>query len=211
MKRATMAELFAKHGTDKDNPHQYGPAYDELIPDRERIKAVLEIGVWRGYSLNAWREAFPEAVIVGMDSDNAHCPQVAGCEVHRADQRLRSDLDRVVAGRKFDLIVDDASHIAVDQLFSLFTLWPHLAPGGIYVVEEWDMLPSFAGTGARPWTDSFPLLQGCDVLDTVDRAGRSEPLVVVRKTLNQARKAAAEPPLEAQAQPDRGRAARRKT
>lgn len=176
-----FAHLFRQFGTDKDNPHQYGPVYDCLFPDRQRVCAVLELGVWQGYSLQAWRAAFPAAVVIGVDANPEHCPTVEGCEVYNGDQRDRARLLQIAGNRRFDLIVDDASHYAADQLISLFVLWPLLQPGGVYVIEEWDILPTCRGEGAEPWRGSFPLLSGCELIDTVDRNGVHEPLVVVRK------------------------------
>lgn len=180
-KRKPFADIFRENGTDKDNPHQYGPVYDALIPDRGSVRGVLELGIWRGYSLKAWREAFPTATVAGVDVNPEHCPKVEGCEVHHCDQGDRLGLLRVVRGRQWDLIVDDASHIVADQLFSLLVLWPFLEPGGVYVIEEWDFLPSGTGPGVDPWKGCFSLLSGCELIETVDRNGKREPLVVIRK------------------------------
>ena len=34
------------------------------------------------------------------------------------------------------VIIDDGSHLPSHQLLSLETLWPALAPGGLYIVED---------------------------------------------------------------------------
>ena len=34
------------------------------------------------------------------------------------------------------MIIDDGSHLPSHQLLSLETLWPSLAPGGLYIVED---------------------------------------------------------------------------
>ena len=34
------------------------------------------------------------------------------------------------------MIIDDGSHLPSHQLLSLETLWPALAPGGLYIVED---------------------------------------------------------------------------
>ena len=176
-----FADLFRQCGTDKDNPHQYGPVYDLLLPDRTRVHAVLELGVWRGNSLRAWQAAFPGAAVIGIDNNPDHCPTVPGCEVYAADQKDLYTLRDVLGTRRFDLIVDDASHYACHQLFSLFLLWPYLTAGGVYVIEEWDFWPTGTGPRLDPWIACFPLLANCELIDTVDRNGVHEPLVVVRK------------------------------
>ena len=39
---------------------------------------------------------------------------------------------------KFDLIIEDASHMLKDQILSLFMLFPLLKSGGVFIVEELD-------------------------------------------------------------------------
>ena len=39
-------------------------------------------------------------------------------------------------GGNFTVIIDDGSHLPSHQLLSLETLWPSLAPGGLYIVED---------------------------------------------------------------------------
>jgi len=56
-----------------------------------------------------------------------------------------------------DLIIDDASHALAHQLASLEALWPKLAPGGIYIVEDLTV-------GALPW------LKGAAGEDQIRRA-----------------------------------------
>ena len=35
-----------------------------------------------------------------------------------------------------DVIIDDGSHVGRMQLEAFRSLWPHLAPGGVYIVED---------------------------------------------------------------------------
>ena len=58
------------------------------------------------------------------------------------DQADRTFLRRVVAetvqktNKKFQLIIDDGGHRAVQEIISFQELWPYLADGGIYIVED---------------------------------------------------------------------------
>ena len=99
---------------------------------------VVEIGVLGGASLRMWREYFPRGQIFGIDIDPA-------AEAH-TDERItvligsQSDtgfLDAVVerTGRP-DIVLDDGSHLARDQITTLLHLWRHIKPGGTYVVED---------------------------------------------------------------------------
>jgi hypothetical protein len=58
----------------------------------------------------------------------------------RADAQTRARLRRrrwqhALPAEPLDVIIDDGSHKFLDQQATLHTLWPHLRPGGFYVVE----------------------------------------------------------------------------
>jgi hypothetical protein len=73
--------------------------------------------------------------------------------VDQADtQKLAEILDREYQGEPLDLVVDDASHLVVETRRSFNFLFPHLAPGGAYVIEDW----SWAHTHYLP-LDGTPL------------------------------------------------------
>lgn len=137
---STLDELGAKHGTDKfSGHHDYLRSYEEFL-NPERIGCLLELGVFRGSSLSMWREWLPNAVIVGVDnwSFPARMPAVVpGANVESADctdaTRMLEICEKYAP---FDVIVDDASHRKIDQRLSLGILWPHLNPGGYYIIED---------------------------------------------------------------------------
>lgn len=158
------------NGTDKQTNHSYGDAYDTLL-DRESIRLMLEVGVADGSSLLAWREALPNAVVVGMD---IHPAARWDGEFHLGDQCSPEDCERAVAGRQFDLIVEDAYHSLSNTLQTLFLLWPHVKPGGVYVVEEWSSVLSY-------WPNVKALWPGAERVDTVGPSGGCEPLIAFRK------------------------------
>ncbi len=62
-----VSQWLSVHGSDKVSTHNYGSFYDSLF-DRLRPQALLEIGVYRGASLRAWRAA-GVPVVVGVDRD----------------------------------------------------------------------------------------------------------------------------------------------
>ena len=163
------------NGTDKHGPnHRYGDAYESLFPDRSAIQLVMEVGVADGSCLLAWREVFPNATIVGMDihhSDKAHGERI---EFHLGDQRSQTDCERVTGCRKFDLIIDDATHLLEDTLRTLFYLWPSVKPGGLYVVEEFPNVGSLWNNIASMW----PI---AELVNTTGPSGGAEPLVIFRK------------------------------
>ena len=49
----------------------------------------------------------------------------------------REDL-KILQKKKFDIIIEDASHYHKDQILSLFILFKSLKKGGLFVIEELD-------------------------------------------------------------------------
>jgi trans-aconitate methyltransferase len=177
--RTTLQEILGRYDTDKNTGHSYGHVYEELLaPIREVATAVLEIGIWTGGSLRAWKEYFPRASIYGIDSDPSRLfaeERIITLQVHQADwDRLRP----VVEVLTFDLIIDDGSHLLTDQVMSLFYLWPHLRPNGLYVIEDIQD-PQFLL--------HFTCLTGCQVYDLRAVKGRNDDILVVLKKPGDAR------------------------
>lgn len=106
---------------------------------RGRSPVVLELGVSHGGSLDMWRWYFGRgATVVGVDIDaRAASLDGGGVHVHVGDQAdsafLSSLVDRY--GR-FDVVIDDGSHLFEHQLASLQALWDRVAVGGVYLVED---------------------------------------------------------------------------
>lgn len=175
------------NGTDKESNHCYGEAYERIIENnfglgcvgawfagRYGVTRMMEIGIADGSSLLAWSEVFPNALCVGMDihhSDRAHGDRI---EFRFGDQRVKCDCEEAAAGRLFDVIVEDATHQIENTLLTLYWMWPHVRPGGIYVVEEWDGVDRDRILGLWP---------NAEIVDTQGPFGGTEPLVVFRKPL----------------------------
>lgn len=151
-----LEDLFTKYGTDK-GIWGYTPAYEKhLGARREDVKRVLEIGICGfrdipnnvvGASLFAWRDYFPNAEIYGIDNDarfifndqprvhtelaNAYKPTSLGGAL-----ALFRNVHTPMSAISFDFICDDAVHDPLPQINLCAMLWPFLAPGGIYAIEE---------------------------------------------------------------------------
>ncbi len=165
------------YGTDRESNHAYGDAYESLFPgpnDRVNVRLMMEVGVADGNSLLAWRQVFPNAVIVGLDRHATAFGNtvIDRMEFHLGDARVQRHCEAAAYGRQFDLIVDDASHQIGDIFLTLFWLWPFVRPGGIYVIED---LPS-------QLCHRFASMIGGEVVDTTGPFGGSEPLIVLRKS-----------------------------
>ena len=187
----------------------YFPIYERhLRRFRGEPITMLEIGVSQGGSLQMWRHYFGRGSrIVGIDIE----PRVAelaepGIEVHVGDQSDPAFLDRLVAryGR-FDIVLDDGSHLPQHQIASIEHLWQHVADGGIYIVEDlhtnywpeygagrgdassfiaWlhariDDLHAFhsreQGFAPNDWTSTLDGLHVYDSVAVLDKASRRQP------------------------------------
>lgn len=120
--------------------HHYLPLYERYFaPYRDRPVRMLEIGVFKGGSLDLWRRFFgPELILFGIDVDPA-CARFDGqsAQVRIGSQDDPDFLRRVVAEMGgIDIVLDDGSHQSPHIRASLDVLFPLLNPGGIYMIED---------------------------------------------------------------------------
>lgn len=133
-----LTSLGMRYGTDKVS-HGFCFFYHyHLVEVREEIRKVLEIGIFRGSSIHMWREYFPGAVIHGFDQLHYSVQLPDRVCLHQGDQTDRASLRQLLdaTGSEFDLIIDDGGHTMEQQQVSLGFLFPHVRPGGVYVVED---------------------------------------------------------------------------
>lgn len=151
-----LAEFSVGYETDKFGhgrvPHHYDALYDPLFaPLRDKPVRLLEIGIFYGESMKLWRDYFPKGKIFGIDIELP--PPIPGVTMFQGDQGDTEFLERVAkeAG-PFDIIIDDASHVGKLTTASFRCLHRHLAPGGIYAVEDLgaELSPRFHDT--EPFT-----------------------------------------------------------
>lgn len=142
----SLISLFEKYqsvdnhfGTDKNTSHSYGDLYQRLFePYRDTATRILEIGVFSGASAQVWAEYFPNAHVDGVDITLQRVrfgKENSRITFFELDGTVQSTVD-AFAGKKFDIIIDDASHIPEHQIASFRLFAPLLAPGGIYVIED---------------------------------------------------------------------------
>ena len=93
-----------------------------------------------GGSLRAWRDFFPNATVYGMDVQ----PDTQFADEERIVTLLGNSTDPSQVGqalqharhKTFDIIIDDGSHYAADQIATLKNLFPLVNPSGTYIVED---------------------------------------------------------------------------
>lgn len=101
---------------------------------------LLELGVDKGDSLKFWRDYFPNGIIVGIDINKVVIDDNSGrIQIYQGSQYDISFLDSVSKKHgKYDIIIDDASHIGEFTKISFWHLFNnYLKKGGIFVIEDW--------------------------------------------------------------------------
>lgn len=174
-----LDKIAKSFGTDKSSEiHNYCEKYEKWLPfNRLEPITVLEIGVLRGESLLTWREYFPNAKIVGIDI-NPDCKHIENpdknifIEIGSQDDPLF--LQNVCNKHgKFDLILDDGSHINEHVIKSFQFLIDFVKSEGIYIVE--DSVTSYWGEwggGFRQKGTSIEFFK--DLVDDVNFYGQQQ-------------------------------------
>lgn len=144
---------FDRHKTTEDQivllkPGPMLQEYRALAPDPRRI---VELGIYQGGSALLMADMFPAAQILGFDwarSPNPaidHHSQRLGYAdrlhlyfgISQDDPRISGVVREAFGGQPIDLIVDDASHNYGFTTRSFDMLFPTLAVGGVYIIEDW--------------------------------------------------------------------------
>jgi SAM-dependent methyltransferase len=135
--------IFLKYDTDKNvNFHNYTRQYNSLLHNfREKPIKYLEIGVWNGGSIKAFRETFKKSTCcLGLDTDS-RCKNYEDVEnnvfVEIGDATDSNFIQQITTKYgSFDVILDDGSHKNKDVIKSFELLFPLLNDNGLYIVED---------------------------------------------------------------------------
>jgi hypothetical protein len=141
----TLDDVGILHGTDKSSLRQgFLAHYDRLLGNlRDASFNLIEIGIHHGASLKTWEVYFPNATIIGVDVEPSCRRHVRGrVQVEIGSQDDPEFLAMVAAKYPPRVIIDDGSHRADHQIFSFEQLFPALAPGGCYIVEDITAAPA---------------------------------------------------------------------
>ncbi len=141
-----LDKLAQKYDTDKGRyktktglcAKDYTRYYHEAFCHRRLdVLKVLEIGISHGASLRMWKEYFPHSQIYGMDIKPQYQFSEDRIWTFTGDQGSSWQLQAMMEVIKYcDIIIDDGGHTSKLHLVSLDTLWPWVAPGGYYVIED---------------------------------------------------------------------------
>ena len=141
------------NATDKSSLRwDYLRHYEErFAPWRDTEINLLELGVGGGNSLYTWERYFSRATIIGIDINEHRGPDIGGriiTEVGSQDDPVF--LDSICRRYPPSIIIDDGSHQAPHIIFSFRYLFPRLAPGGWYVVEDLNITGSMEDVALTP-------------------------------------------------------------
>lgn len=144
--RPTLSQIGYGTGTNKFE-HGYLPHYEEHVGYlRDEPITLLELGVQHGASLRMWESYFMKARILGLDKDPLYSYRSERCFTMICDVRSFEP------GLEYDIVVDDCSHHPYDIGLAHTNIWPHVKPGGWYVVEDMNWTGS-GGVGPEPFSD----------------------------------------------------------
>jgi SAM-dependent methyltransferase len=114
------------------------------------VRRMLEFGIYKGGSAVLWSLLLPLERYVGVDLQERELAFPEDVTTHQRWRAVRlfggvSQADRAAVrgilatefSRPLDLVVDDASHQHLLTKAAFETAFPHLRPGGIYLVEDW--------------------------------------------------------------------------
>lgn len=149
-----LNEIGKSYGTDKSNDyHNYLNKYEFFIRKWENEPiTVLELGVFKGGSIKTWESYFKKAIIYGVDIDEkCKCYENDRCKILIQDLSSEKTLAKLTELHP-QIIIDDASHIWSHQIKAIFQLFPKLAHGGVFIME--DLVTSFSTGRALEYRDS---------------------------------------------------------
>jgi len=110
-----------------------------MAPWKSKDIRFLEIGIWKGGSINLWKGFFGSQTELTFLDINPECKALEGprVSIEIGDQSDRAFLRQIAQNHgPFDVIVDDGGHKMHQQKISFTELWAHLSDGGLYIVED---------------------------------------------------------------------------
>jgi hypothetical protein len=136
----TLDKIAKSFGTDKcTENHNYCNKYEKYLPfNRYDELNILEIGILDGKSLLTWKEYYYRSNILGIDIN----PDCKKYEEERIKVEIGSQADYVFLNDimreygKFDMVLDDGSHMSSHMIYSFEHLFESLKSGGTYIIED---------------------------------------------------------------------------
>jgi hypothetical protein len=153
--KTDLCKIGAKYGTDKSPyndltekyyRHSYTPFYSILFSKYRYQKINFgEIGILHNSSIKMWREYFLNATIYAWDGHNGHIENGKRNNLNNVfydymhttfEESIKESF--VKSNVKFDILIDDASHLFWDQIRLIRGCVQYLLPGSLLIVEDID-------------------------------------------------------------------------
>jgi len=133
----------------------------EALLKKLQPKTIVELGIWRGGSCVFFQRLAGAEKLVAIELNKE---RIAALDeyievnalgevlkpyygVNQADKpRLREILHSEFGEHRLDLVIDDASHFLDESRDSFNVLFPHMRPGGAYIIEDWSWAHDPVGT-----------------------------------------------------------------
>lgn len=179
-----LRALFDKYKCDKGYKHSYEEVYEpEFAPIREEELNILEIGIFKGASTQAWLEYFPNAKIYCVDLfdrvpmlslEVVGDPRVSAIQGSSMSYHTTTKMNHAWPDVKFDIIIDDGKHTPDANRETFDLMFPYLKEDGSYYIE--DVFPLDIMTQKEllhPWvlghSDDYNIMKMMKFLTTVEK------------------------------------------
>jgi SAM-dependent methyltransferase len=155
--KSELCEIGRIYDTDKssqrdnrsDNAHRHCHPftlfYDKLFKHRRNDKLnIAELGIWFGSSLLMWSEYFNNSNIYGFDHNMDLINKFRSTfnnnriYLYHFDVKNKDEMSNTFSNLnvKYDIIIDDSSHLFDDQINIIEVAYQFLKPGGILIIED---------------------------------------------------------------------------
>jgi len=164
---SALENLFNKFGCDKAKKHHYHLIYqDRLASFKDKQFNLLEVGIFRGESIKAWLEYFPQAQIYGIDIftrvkvediDVLQDPRVHWLKTDSTQAGVQFQMSSKWKDVQFDVVIDDGLHTPRANADTLKNIWPRVADRGQYFIEDvWPLDTMTSQQLQHPWLLRYP-------------------------------------------------------
>jgi hypothetical protein len=137
---AQVTDVSACVESDKYYWHRYVDKYEQAFTSLGDVSDILEFGVFEGASIRWLGQRFPGSKILGADitAPRPTWPRGSRFDYVQADQSDTSAIRAMLSrfDRRYDLIVDDGSHLPPHQASCLVEAFPFVRPGKLYIIED---------------------------------------------------------------------------
>ncbi len=139
--------------------------YSDII-ENNSVSTLFELGIWEGGSALLFALLFPHIKIISLDFAKPKAAVFEWIEklgfsdrikltfgISQDDNVVLSDILLHEAPEGIGLVIDDASHHLEMTKKSFEILFPHVVPGGVYVVEDWSWAHQTGVWQTTNWLD----------------------------------------------------------